>query len=384
MKKISLKKGKEASVLRKHPWIFSGAVEKKDDDLDNGDLVEIFDHKGNYLGTGFYFHSSLQVKILCFGKKMQDSFWEEKIQEAISYRKNFSLPSLHTNAFRCFFGEADGIPGLVADYYNEVLVLQFHHAGLHAFEKQIMQAFLNVKELTIRTIWLESENKKEILYSDKSGNCPCPVEILENNLIFYVDWQKGQKTGFFLDQRENRKKLQELSHGKTVLNLFCYTGAFSIYALQGGAKEVISVDISSEATEWVKKHFLINEFPEHPVVCEDVFDFLKTEKREFDIVICDPPAFAKSLKNRHQAIMAYKRLNIMAMQKVKKGGILMTFSCSSVVSREMFYHTLCSACMESKENWTILQHLQAGHDHPTTPFFPEGDYLKGFILVKRY
>lgn len=381
MKKVILQKGKEKVIKVKHPWIYSGAIREKDNDIRPGEVVNILDLSGNILGCGFYFPSSLRIKILSFDKPFSPEIWKDKIHRALEYRKHFHLPSLHTNAFRCFFGEADGIPGLIADYYNEILVIHFHHEGLYNYKNEILNAFLSYKNIQIRAVWLESKEEKALIFFSEEEPA-CPVEIMENNLNFLVDWKDGQKTGFFLDQRENRNKTLHLSKDKEVLNLFSYTGAFSIYAMQGGAKSVVSVDSSSWATEQIKKNFWLNELPEQEIITEDVFEYLKNENRTFDLVICDPPAFAKNLKNRHNALMAYKRLNAMAMEKVRPGGMLMTFSCSGVVSRELFYHTIVSACLQSRMDWRILESLYPGPDHPIHPFFPEGDYLKGLILIR--
>jgi 23S rRNA (cytosine1962-C5)-methyltransferase len=381
MKKVILQKGKEKVFEVKHPWIYSGAIRAKDNDIQPGEVVNILDEWGNIRGCGFYFPSSLQIKILSFDRPFTHEIWKEKIHRAVEYRKHFHLPSLHTNAFRCFFGEADGIPGLIADYYNEILVIHFHHEGLYNHKDEILNAFLTNKNLYIKSVWLESKEEKTTIYSSEEDPV-CPIEIMENNLNFLVDWKDGQKTGFFLDQRENRNKVMHLSKDKEVLNLFSYTGAFSIYALQGGAKSVVSVDSSSWATEQLKKNLLLNEFPEQEIVTMDVFDYLKTEKRTFDLVICDPPAFAKNLKSRHNALMAYKRLNAMAMEKVRPGGILVTFSCSGVVGRDLFYHTIVSACLQSRSEWRVLESLYPGPDHPINPNFPEGDYLKGLLLIR--
>ncbi|MCX8081698.1 MAG: class I SAM-dependent rRNA methyltransferase [Bacteroidia bacterium] len=382
MKQIIIKKNKADFLTRKHPWIYSGAVHKLPDGLMYGEMVNLTSTDEKALGFGFYFPSSLQIKVISFYTNYYSEVWKEKIHHALHYRLNHRLPNENTNAFRCFFGEADGIPGLVADYYNEVLVLHFHHAGLNAFQNNIIEAFLSWPNLPVYAIWLKSEEYNDFVYL-KDGHTPsCPVNIKEYGMHFLVDYQKGQKTGFFLDQRENRHKLMKYSKNKNVLNLFSYTGAFSVYALMGGARHVVSVDSSEWAVLQTEKNLEANGLSDHEGVCKNVFDYLKTEERIFDIVVCDPPAFAKSVINRHQALMAYKRLNLMAMKKVAKGGLLFTFSCSGVVSRDVFYHTIASACYEDGDDWRILEMLFPGPDHPISPYFPEGDYLKGLLLMK--
>ncbi len=384
--KIVLHKGKEVSLLRKHPWVFSGAIKVKEANLKDGDLVELFSVDNKYLATGYFANGSIAVRIISFVQTAIDkNFWVEKISKAYNYRKQIGIVNEHTNAYRLFFGEGDGVPALVIDNYNGHIVIQAHNIGVYLQRRDIVEALKEVLGKEIKSIYDKSSEtvsnknntqvKNEFLFGEAENTV-----VLENNLKFFVDWSKGQKTGFFVDQRDNRKLVGAYSKNKTVLNTFAYTGGFSIYAGQGGAKLVHSVDVSAPAIEICNKNAELNHIQNHEAFVADTFDFLKDKKDVYDLIILDPPAFAKSRDARHQAVNGYKRLNALAMKQIKSGGILFTFSCSGVVDKFLFYNTIAASAMEAGRNIKILQYLNQPSDHPVTPFFPEGEYLKGMVL----
>lgn len=386
LSKIVLHKGKEVSLLRKHPWVFSGAIKVKEAGLKDGDLVEVFSIDNKYLATGYYANGSIAVRIISFVQTSIDkNFWVEKIKRAYNYRKQIGIVNEHTNAYRLFFGEGDGVPALVIDNYNGHIVMQAHNIGVYLQRNYIVEALQEVLGKQIKSIYDKSSEtvsnknnslvKNEFLFGEAENTV-----VLENNLKFFVDWSKGQKTGFFVDQRDNRKLVGAFSKNKTVLNTFAYTGGFSIYAGQGGAKLIHSVDVSAPAIEVCNKNAELNHIQNHEAFVADTFDFLKDKKDFYDLIILDPPAFAKSRDARHQAVNGYKRLNALAMKQIKSGGILFTFSCSGVVDKFLFYNTIAASAMEAGRNIKILQYLNQPADHPVTPFFPEGEYLKGMVL----
>jgi 23S rRNA (cytosine1962-C5)-methyltransferase len=387
--KVTLKRGRDQSVLRRHPWIFSGGIHKKDSSVSDGDWVEVSGADGATLAHGHYQDGSIAVRILSFGSKAPgDDFWIQKFSDALELRKASGLPSLSTNAFRLLHGEGDGVPGLIADYYAGVVVLQAHSTGMHNDRSQIavaMKAILN-DELT--AVYYKSRSalpgklKEEQPEEYLSGIGAVPHIILEHDHKFYVDWEDGQKTGFFLDQRENRKLIAGFSNGKNVLNTFCYTGGFSVYALKAGARLVHSVDASERAIELTRKNILLNghDPDHHTCTTIDTFEFLKSKEGFYDLIILDPPAFAKHRDSRHQSVRGYQRLNAEAMKVIRKGGILFTFSCSQVVDRQLFYDTIVSASIQAGREVKVLHHLSQPADHPVSLAHPEGEYLKGLVL----
>lgn len=387
VKKLTLNKGREKSMERRHPWIFSGAIHKIPAGLDDGDLVEVRDYRDQFLAKGHYAGGSIAVRILTFEDRPCDAnFWAEKIGNAASYRRrHLSLPGEHTNAFRLIHGEGDGLPGLVVDVYKNVAVIQCHSFGMLQSIDLIAQSILKVYDGVINAIYLKSE---EALKSGKrpdgwlAGNPVEKIMVLEYGHQFIVNVETGQKTGFFLDQRENRNLVGLHSAQKTVLNCFCYTGGFSVFALNGGASAVVSVDISKTATAIVDENISFCENAGlHESVTANVLEYLKSEDvPEYDVVIIDPPAFAKSVAKRHNAVQAYKRLNALALTKVKPGGLLFTFSCSQVVGTQLFYDTIVAAAIEVGREVRVIQHLSQGGDHPVNLFHPEGHYLKGLML----
>jgi 23S rRNA (cytosine1962-C5)-methyltransferase len=390
--KIILKKGKEISIQRFHPWIFSGAIHKLEGTVTDGCWVEVVDFKDNTLGFGHYQHGSIAVRMLSFrSEKPGDNFWTEKISAALTLRKSASLPSEKTNAFRLIHGEGDGLPGLIIDFYNGVVVAQAHDAGMHLDRHKIAVALQDVFEDKVTAIYYKSQSTLPGKLRDSGndeylfGQPLTKTIILENENQFYVDWQEGQKTGFFLDQRENRKLLGSFAKEKKLLNTFCYTGGFSVYALTAGATLVHSVDSSQKAIDMTRQNISLNGFdPElHECFAVDTFDFLKDKQNEYDVIVLDPPAFAKHRDARHQAVRGYQRLNAEAMRAIRAGGILFTFSCSQVIDRQLFYDTVVSAAIQAGREISVLHHLSQPADHPVSIFHPEGEYLKGLVLYVR-
>ena len=389
MKKIIIRKGKEIIIKRKHPWIFSGAIYQKPDDLVDGDLVEVVDFKDRWLAMGHYNNGSIAVRVISFVQEdaTKLAFWIKKIKNAYEMRLNLGVFNKNTNAYRLIHAEGDGLPGLIVDIYGGNAVIQCHSIGMYLQRDLISKAIQKVLGKELKSIYNKSKN---VLPRDMANDLSDgylfgkgeSVIINENNNRFIIDWEGGQKTGFFLDQRENRQLLAHYSQGKTVLNAFCYTGGFSIYALNAGAKAVTSIDISETAMQLVDENVGLNKQKDHHIsITANVMEYLKTSEENYDIVVVDPPAFAKTRRKSHNAVQAYKRLNKMAMQKVKSGGMLFTFSCSQVISRELFYHTIVSAAMESNRTVRVVHHLSQGPDHPVSAFHPEGSYLKGLVLV---
>jgi len=379
---VILKRGKEGSVKRFHPWIFSGAIHSMQGEAENGDWVKVTDTSNRVLGFGHYQTGTIAVRVLSFAVAIQDDeFWEQKISAAYHQRFATGVISADTNAFRLIHGEGDGLPGLIIDVYNGVAVMQAHSTGMHRDRLAIANAVKATAGDSISAVYyksLSTGTESEYLL----GMAVSPHVILEHGNKFYVDWAEGQKTGFFLDQRENRKLLGSLSKGKTVLNTFCYTGGFSIYALHAGAKQVHSVDASEKAIDLTRRNIELNGFSSVEQECfnADTFDFLKESKASYDLIILDPPAFAKHKDAKHQAMKGYQRLNAEAMRRIQPGGIIFTFSCSQVVDRQLFYDTVVSAAIQSGREIKVLHHLSQPADHPVSLYHPEGEYLKGLVL----
>jgi 23S rRNA (cytosine1962-C5)-methyltransferase len=350
--------------------------------------VEVLTSKKKLLGFGHYQKGSISVRMLSFGQAPTADFWVEKILHAQRMRHIAVQPSNTTNAFRLVHGEGDGLPGLIIDYYNGVAVLQAHSIGMHLDRMNISMALQAVLKQDLKAVFYKSQAtlpgksldgfKDEYLF----GMAAVPHLIFENDHKFFVDWEEGQKTGFFLDQRENRKLLGSFSEGKNVLNTFCYTGGFSIYALAARAACAHSVDSSGKAINLTRKNIEINGFSpsENPCFEEDVFEFIKDKQDQYDVVVLDPPAFAKHRDARHQAVKGYQRLNAEAMKMIRAGGIIFTFSCSQVVDKKLFYDTVVSAAIQAGRQIKVLHHLSQAPDHPVSLFHPEGEYLKGLVL----
>lgn len=387
--KIILKKGKEISIQRFHPWIFSGAIQKMEGAITDGVWVEVQDHTKNTLGFGHYQQGSISIRMLSFGPEAPDeTFWKNRLSQALKLRTSTGLPSAETNAFRLIHGEGDGLPGLIIDYYDGLTVVQAHSAGMHEDRMAIAQGLQQVFKDDLKTIYYKSQStlpgKMRNTENDGYlfGMGAVPHIILEYNNKFFIDWEEGQKTGFFLDQRENRKLLARFCAGKKVLNTFCYTGGFSVYALRAGARLVHSVDASARAVEMTQKNIELNGFNNnlHPSFTEDTFDFLKDKHHVYEVMVLDPPAFAKHRDARHQAVRGYQRLNTEAIRKIAPGGVIFTFSCSQVVDRQLFYDTIVSSAIQAGREVKVLHHLSQPADHPVSLFHPEGEYLKGLVL----
>ncbi|MFT4568472.1 MAG: 23S rRNA (cytosine1962-C5)-methyltransferase [Saprospiraceae bacterium] len=384
---VVVKNSRIANIQRKHPWIFSGGIISHSD-CEDGDLVEVSSQSGDFLAMGYFQHGSIMVRILSFEKEAIDQeFWDRKIQDAVNLRKDINLPNQSTNVYRLVHGEGDGLSGLVIDVYNNVAVIQCHSVGMHLLRQNIANALIANLEESIETIYVKSGNT---LPRDYAANNPdeflkgraVEVEVKEYDSSFNIDIVNGQKTGFFIDQRENRKLLQQYIKDKSVLNLFSYTGGFSIYALNGGVGSVTSVDVSQRAMDTCDQNVaLTGQGDLHTSLTVDVNEYLsEIESNKYDVIIVDPPAFAKSARKSHNAIQAYKRLNIAAIKKIKKGGLIFTFSCSQVIDTVLFYNTITAAAIEAGRTCQVLHRLSQGPDHPVSIFHPEGKYLKGLVL----
>jgi 23S rRNA (cytosine1962-C5)-methyltransferase len=387
--KITLQKGKEISVQRLHPWLFSGAIKLKEGFITEGSIVEVFGSNGQYLCTGLYGSGSIAVRVISYEQvKIDTAFWVNKIAKAWEYRQNLGILNSHTNCCRLFFAEGDGVPGLVLDYYDGHVIFQAHNIGVYQLKADIVVALQHVLGTALKSIFDKSADTLGKHAKEKSVNGfllgqSGSVAVTENDVKFEVDFVNGQKTGFFLDQRVNREILMKYAKGRKVLNTFSYTGGFSIYAAKAGAMLVHSVDVSASAIDICNQNAELNHLTNHQAFVADTFDFLKDKQGQYDCIILDPPAFTKSRDTRHQAIIGYKRLNAMAMKMIQPGGILFTFSCSGVVDKFLFYNTIAAAAMESGRDVKILEYLNQPPDHPVTPYFPEGEYLKGMILYIR-
>lgn len=387
--KVILNKGKEKSLLRKHPWIFSGALKTDLKKLKENEIVEVFDDKGIYLATGYVQYGSIAIRVLSFDKtEIDQAFWDNKIKQAFTTRKKLELINIEdTNCFRLMHGEGDSVPGLIVDFYAGVCVVQCHTSGIHQFIHQIKSALMSQLEGLCKGVYDKSaESLHQKLEESNNGWLTDTYEhdiVKENKHSFKIDWVKGQKTGFFLDQRENRELLGKYSNGKSVLNTFAYTGGFSIYALNNGASKVVSVDVSKQAIAILDENVKLNLNQEnHSSYAMDTFQYFKETNELFDIVILDPPAFAKSINARHNALKGYKRLNMEGMKKVKKGGLLFTFSCSQVVDSTMFYQAIMSAAIETGIQFKVIHRLTQPPDHPVNIYHTEGEYLKGLVLYR--
>jgi 23S rRNA (cytosine1962-C5)-methyltransferase len=380
-----LKRGREASVKRFHPWVFSGAIDRVEGEATDGDWVEVRDSQKQTLGFGHYQKGTITVRLLSFSKNPPDKkLYPDKILNSFNQRVFTKVINDHTNCYRLVHGEGDGLPGLIIDVYNGVAVMQAHTVGMHLDRSLIAEAIKVSLINSVHSIYyksqstLNTETENEYLL----GMGVVPHVITEHNNRFYIDWEDGQKTGFFLDQRENRKLLGEMAKGASVLNTFCYTGGFSVYALNAGASMVHSVDSSEKAIDLTRKNIELNGFDAQQNKCFaiDTFDFLKDKKDKYDLIILDPPAFAKHKDARHQAMKGYQRLNAEAMRAIKPNGIIFTFSCSQVVDKQLFYDTVVSAGLQSGRDIKVLQHLSQPADHPVSLYHPEGEYLKGLVV----
>ena len=385
---IILKSGKDQSLKRMHPWIFSGAIKKIKGNVAEGDLVKVISNHDEYLGSGHFQPGSIAVRILTFGnEEINESFWFKKISEAYNYRVSTGIAKNNeTNVFRLINAEGDGLPGLIVDYYNGTAVIQMHSVGMLKNIDHIVKGLKNALGNNLIAVYNKSESTLPFKAEEKSENGYLFGKredniVLEYGNKFEINWEEGQKTGFFIDQRENRRLVGNYSEGKKVLNVFCYTGGFSVYALQGKAKMVHSVDSSKPAIDLTNKNIAHNfNDPVHESYCTDAFNFLDNMGNDYDLVILDPPAFAKHGNVLSNALQGYKRLNMKALSKIKKGGILFTFSCSQVVDKENFRKSVFAASANTGRNVRILHQLSQPVDHPVNIYHPEGEYLKGLVL----
>ena len=387
-KNIYLKKGKEESLRRFHPWIFSGAIDHMDDGIQEGDVVRLLDNQGAFLAVGHYQQGTIMVRVLSFEDIIIDrTFWHQRLQMAYDVRKSLNLQRDDNNTFRLVHGEGDFLPGLIIDCYGDTAVMQAHSVGIHRERMVIAEQLVKVMDGSIRNVYYKSETTLTARMAQETenqfliGDSVADVAV-ENGLRFHVDWLKGQKTGFFVDQRENRSLLEQYAKDRKVLNMFCYTGGFSFYAMRGGAKLVHSVDSSAKAIELTNANVQMN-FPDdarHTAYCDDAFRFLNQSDNTYDLIILDPPAFAKHRGALHNALKGYTRLNARAFEIIKPGGILFTFSCSQVVSKEQFRMAVFTAAAQSGRRVRILHQLHQPADHPINIYHPEGEYLKGLVL----
>ena len=388
-KSVFLKKGKEDSLLRFHPWIFSGAIQSADDGIHEGDIVKVFTVNGDFIAIGHYQLGSIAVRVLTFEDSTIDlSFWKSRLLSAFMMRKSIGIAdNPHNDTYRLVHGEGDNLPGLIIDCYGKTAVMQAHSVGFHVCRNEIAQALVEVLEGRIDNVYYKTETtlpfkadlRKEngFIYGGTDDNV-----ARENGLSFHVDWLKGQKTGFFVDQRENRQLLESYAKDRSVLNMFCYTGGFSVYAMRGGAKLVHSVDSSAKAVDLTNRNISLNfkDDVRHKSFCDDAFKFLDRHEDKYDLIILDPPAFAKHRSALRNALKGYTRLNVKGLEKIKSGGILFTFSCSQVVTKDQFRQAVFTAAAQSKRKVRILHQLHQPSDHPINIYHPEGEYLKGLVL----
>jgi 23S rRNA (cytosine1962-C5)-methyltransferase len=387
MLKVVLKKGKEVSLVRKHPWVFSGAIASTEGVLADGCTVQVISHQQKLLGYGHYQNSSIAVRMVSFDEtEINQQFWNQRIQDAYDFRLQCGLAeNSETNCYRLVFGESDGLPGLIMDYYNGTIVFQAHSIGMHLNRIAIVEALQKTYGNHLKAVY---DKSKESLPGNYSGTIKNSFLmgsgeediVSEYGNRFHVNWVAGQKTGFFLDQRENRRLLQRYVKGKKVLNAFCYTGGFSVYAGNAGASVIHSVDSSARAMDMTEKNCSLNAISGHEGFCADVFEFLKGRTLDYDVVILDPPAFAKHRDAKHKAVIGYKNLNALALKKMKRGAVLFTFSCTQVVDRQLFMNTISAAAIEANREVRVLHYLHQPCDHPVNLMHPESEYLKGLVL----
>lgn len=385
-KKIILKKGSEEFLKRFHPWVFSGAISKMEP-CEDGDLVTVYTHGGELIGNGHYQLGSIAVRMLSFDDTTIDGdYYYDRLLAAYNTRISLNLIRKDNNSFRLVHGEGDFLPGLVVDIYGNTAVMQAHSPGMHFARNTIAEALVKLPDAIVKNVYYKSETTLPYITRDTEnyyiiGGYDTNI-ALENGLKFHVDWLRGQKTGFFVDQRENRSLLESYANGRKVLNMFCYTGGFSFYAMRGGAKMVHSVDSSSKAISLTRENVELN-FPgdtRHEAFAEDAFKYLNEMDNSYDLIILDPPAFAKHKSALKNALIGYRKINAKAFEKIQKGGILFTFSCSQAVSKEQFRLAVFSAAAQSGRKVRILHQLTQPADHPINIYHPEGEYLKGLVL----
>jgi 23S rRNA (cytosine1962-C5)-methyltransferase len=387
--KLFLKSGKDKSVKRLHPWIFSGAIGKTEGNPAEGDVVDLYDNEKNFIAKGHYQPDSITIRILTFENEEIDStFWEKRIQIAVNHRISCGLyNSETTNVFRLIHGEGDFLPGLIVDFYNGIAVIQCHSGGMYLARIEIANALKTIMGKKLIAVYDKSAGTLPFKFTEKTengfliGEANSEIEVLENGFKFLINFVEGQKTGFFIDQRENRQLLSQYSKNRDAANMFSYTGGFSVYALGAGAKSVHSIDSSAKANELAVRNVVANNFHDkHEVITEDILKYIDNIDQKYDLIILDPPAFAKHTRNLTNALQAYKRLNAKAIKSIRAGGIIFTFSCSQVVSRDDFRRSVFAAAASTGRQVKILHQLTQPNDHPISIYHPEGEYLKGLVI----
>ena len=388
-KKVYLKAGKEESLKRFHPWVFSGAIARIEGEPEEGEIVDVYTSKKEFIACGHFQIGSIAVRVLTFRQEeINRDFWKRRLEVALDLRRSLNLVDNPENdTYRLVHGEGDNLPGLIIDVYGQTAVMQAHSAGMHVYRMEIAEALSEVMGDIVKNIYYKSETtlpfKADLGHENGFIKGGSPENVaLENGLKFHVDWLKGQKTGFFVDQRENRHLLERYSKGRNVLNMFCYTGGFSFYAMRGGANLVHSVDSSAKAIDLTNQNVELN-FPgdeRHQAFAEDAFKYLDRMGDQYDLIILDPPAFAKHRDALRNALRGYSKLNAKAFEKIKPGGILFTFSCSQVVDKKDFRNAVFTAAAQSGRSVRILHQLTQPGDHPVNIYHPEGEYLKGLVL----
>lgn len=386
MHELKINKAKTHSILRKHPWVFSGAIDSKTEDIQEGEIVKLLDNKARFLAIGHFQPSTIAVRVLSFDEiEINQEFFNKQLKHAVDLRMKLNLLRKDNNIFRLVHGEGDNLPGLIVDFYNGVAVIQCHSVGMYLSLEMISTALQNALGENLKAIYSKSSDTlpERIGAENKYlfGTCETPHIALENGIKYEIDWVNGQKTGFFIDQRENRALLEKYSLGKKVLNTFCYSGGFSLASIKGGAVLAHSLDSSKKAIELTEANVKLNKMAsKHESIVADTMEYIKDLPEKYDIIILDPPAFAKHRDKRHKAIQGYKRLNAHAIRQIKPGGIIFTYSCSQVVDKFLFTNTIIAAAIESGRNVRILEQLHQPADHPINAFHPEGEYLKGLVI----
>jgi 23S rRNA (cytosine1962-C5)-methyltransferase len=386
MRELIIRKDKTKSILRKHPWVFSGALLSDTESFTDGELVSLSTTTGDFLAIGHFQHGTIAVRVLTHEKnKIDKDFYFKKLENALRLREQLGLFSESNSICRLVHGEGDGLPGLIIDHYNGVLIIQCHSAGMYIALEQIAEALKELFGKRVKAIYTKNTETLPAHINPTNrylfGKCDVPHLAKENGVNYAIDWINGQKTGFFIDQRESRLLLGKYSKGQTVLNTFCYSGGFSLSSLIQGAKEVHSLDSSQKAIDLTEENIKLNKFEgSHKSIVDNAINFVKELENDYDIIVLDPPAFAKHRNKRHQAVQGYKRLNANAIRQIKSGGIIFTFSCSQVVDKELFNHTVIAAAIEANREVRILEQLHQPADHPISAFHPEGEYLKGLVI----
>jgi len=386
---IKLKKGKERSLLQKHPWVFSGAIAQEPAELNNGDLVQVVSNQGDFLASGHFQRGTISIRCLDFeGEILDENFFRKKIRNSFQLRKQLSFPNQQTNSFRLIHGEGDGMPGLIADVYGNTVVLQSYTLGMQSLKTLLAKLILEelpfidaVYDKSAETMAKHGHVKPENNFILQRDNYIADEIVYEHGLKLSVDFIHGQKTGFFIDQRDNRQLLKKYSENKTVLNTFAYTGGFSLAALQGNANEVHSVDSSARAIEGLNYNIDLNKFKGlHQSATSDVMSYLRQLEMQYDILILDPPAFAKHLNQASNAMIGYRNLNTEGLKHVKPGGLMFTFSCSQAIDKELFRKIIFQSAIQANKEVKILHQLTQPADHPVSIYHPEAEYLKGLVL----